>query len=54
MTMNAREFLQTDIVLMGIIVYALLGKLADALTRFIERYALAWHPTYQITEGASA
>ena len=36
MTMNAREFLQTDIVVLGIIVYALLGKLADALTRRIE------------------
>ena len=33
MTMNAREFLQTDVVLLGIIVYALLGKLADVLTR---------------------
>jgi sulfonate transport system permease protein len=54
MTMNAREFLQTDIVLLGIIVYALLGKLADALTRLIERYALAWHPTYQITAEATA
>ncbi len=32
MTMNAREFLQTDVVLLGIIVYALLGKLADVLT----------------------
>ena len=31
MTMNAREFLQTDVVLLGIIVYALLGKLADVL-----------------------
>ena len=37
MTMNAREFLQTDVVLLGIIVYALLGKLADVLTRRIER-----------------
>ena len=36
MTMNAREFLQTDIVVLGIIVYALLGKLADAITRLIE------------------
>jgi sulfonate transport system permease protein len=53
MTMNAREFLQTDIVLLGIIVYALLGKLADALTRLVERYALAWHPTYQ-NQGATA
>src|SRR5439155_4086179 len=34
MTMNAREFMQTDIVLLGIIVYALLGKLADMATRW--------------------
>lgn len=47
MTMNAREFLQTDIVVLGIIVYALLGKLADAITRLIEARALAWHPAYQ-------
>ncbi len=47
MTMNAREFLQTDVVLLGIIVYALLGKLADSLTRLIESRALAWHPAYQ-------
>jgi sulfonate transport system permease protein len=54
MTMNAREFLQTDIVLLGIIVYALLGKLADVLTRWIERRALSWHPTYQLPAGATA
>jgi sulfonate transport system permease protein len=52
MTMNAREFLQTDVILVGIIVYALLGKLADALTRALERRALAWHPAYQAA-GAS-
>jgi sulfonate transport system permease protein len=48
MTMNAREFMQTDVVVLGIIVYALLGKLADVLTRGLERRALAWHPAYQI------
>ena len=47
MTMNAREFLQTDVVLLGILIYALLGKLADVLTRALERRALAWHPSYQ-------
>lgn len=47
MTMNAREFLQTDVVLLGIIVYALLGKLADVLTRALEHRALAWHPAFQ-------
>jgi len=47
MTMNAREFLQTDVVLLGIIIYALLGKIADMLTRWLERRALAWHPSFQ-------
>lgn len=47
MTMNAREFLQTDIVLVGILLYALLGKLADVLSRALERYWLRWHPGYR-------
>lgn len=47
MTMNAREFLQTDIVLVGILLYALLGKLADVLSRALERFWLRWHPGYQ-------
>ncbi|MES2206605.1 MAG: aliphatic sulfonate ABC transporter permease SsuC [Pseudomonadota bacterium] len=46
MTMNAREFLQTDIVLVGILLYALLGKCADFLARLLERYFLRWHPSY--------
>lgn len=50
MTMNAREFLQTDIVLLGILIYALLGKLADFLTRALERRCLAWHPAHQSAE----
>ena len=47
MTMNAREFLQTDIVLVGILLYALLGKLADLLSKGLERWWLRWHPGYQ-------
>lgn len=47
MTMNAREFLQTDIVLVGILLYALLGKLADVLAQLLERFWLRWHPGYQ-------
>lgn len=46
LTMNAREFLQTDIVLVGILLYALLGKLADVLARGLERWWLRWHPGY--------
>lgn len=47
MTMNAREFLMTDVVLVGILLYALLGKLADLLARSLERVWLSWHPNYQ-------
>ena len=47
MTMNAREFLQTDVVLVGILLYALLGKLADLLSKGLERWLLRWHPGYQ-------
>jgi len=47
MTMSAREFLQTDVVLVGILLYALLGKLADVLSRAMERYFLRWHANYQ-------
>ncbi len=47
MTMNAREFLQTDVVVVGILLYAALGKLADWLARWLERVALRWHPAYQ-------
>jgi len=47
MTMNAREFLQTDVVLVGILLYAVLGKLADLVARGLERAWLRWHPGYQ-------
>lgn len=47
MTMNAREFLQTDVVLLGILLYALLGKAADTLARALEHRLLRWNPAYQ-------
>lgn len=47
MTMNAREFLQTDVVLVGILLYALLGKAADILSRQLERFFLRWNPAYR-------
>lgn len=48
MTMNAREFLQTDVVVLGILIYALLGKLADVATVGLERRCLSWHPAFAI------
>ena len=47
LTMNAREFLQTDVVLVGILLYALLGKAADLFARGLERWWLRWHPGYR-------
>ena len=46
LAMNAREFLQTDVVVFAILLYALLGKLADAVARFLESSLLQWHPSY--------
>lgn len=52
MTMNAREFLQTDVVVVGILLYALLGKLADVFAKWLERVLLRWHPAYQTGSDA--
>ena len=50
MSMNARDFMQTDVMVVGILLYALLGKLADLLSKGLERYWLRWHPAYQATQ----
>jgi sulfonate transport system permease protein len=47
MAMNAREFMQTDVVVLSILLYALLGKLADSVVRWLERWWLPWHPSQQ-------
>ncbi|HUQ59247.1 MAG TPA: ABC transporter permease [Lentzea sp.] len=39
---NAREFLRTDVVVVGLVVYALLGLSTDALVRLLERRVLRW------------
>jgi sulfonate transport system permease protein len=39
---NAREFLRTDIIVVGLIIYAGLGLITDALVRLLERRALRW------------
>ena len=47
MTMNAREFLQTDVMVLGIAFYALLGKSSDVLAGLLERHWL------QVAHGLS-
>lgn len=44
---QAREFLRTDIVMLCVILYALLGKLADSAAKLLEQRWLQWHPGYQ-------
>jgi sulfonate transport system permease protein len=39
---NARDFLQTDIIVVGLLTYAVLGLLTDSLVRLLERRALRW------------
>lgn len=39
---NARDFLQIDVIVVGLVVYAALGLATDALVRLVERKALAW------------
>lgn len=51
LAMNAREFLQTDVVVVAIVLYALLGKLADVSAQLLERVWLRWHPAYQLKSG---
>jgi sulfonate transport system permease protein len=42
---DARDFLRTDVIVVGLVVYAILGLTADSLVRLAERRLLAWRPT---------
>jgi sulfonate transport system permease protein len=46
MATNAREFLQTDVIVLVIVLYALIGLTTDLIARALERKLLAWHPNY--------
>ncbi len=47
LAMNARQFMQTDVIIVTIIIYALFGKLADMIAQFGEKKALRWHQNYR-------
>jgi sulfonate transport system permease protein len=47
MAMNAREFMQVNVVVLAVLVYAALGKIADSAARVLERLCLAWNPVYR-------
>jgi sulfonate transport system permease protein len=46
LAMDAREFLRTDVIVLTIVIYALIGVAADSIARVLERRLLAWHPNY--------
>ncbi|MGY0490874.1 ABC transporter permease [Streptomyces sp. WG-D5] len=41
----ARTYGQTDVIIVGLVVYGLLGLVSDALVRLVERRSLAWRRT---------
>lgn len=47
MANTAREFMMTDVVVLSLVIYALLGKLADVVARALERRALGWNAAYR-------
>lgn len=46
---NAREFFQTDVIVVCLVVYALLGLGVDFIVRTLERIFLAWRPAFSGT-----
>jgi sulfonate transport system permease protein len=43
---TAREMFQTDVIVVCLVVYALLGLLVDLVVRLLERTLLAWRPSF--------
>jgi len=48
---NAREFLQTDVMVLVIVLYAFIGLGADLLARRLERRLVSWHPNFAKPES---
>ncbi|MFP4896598.1 ABC transporter permease subunit [Paraburkholderia sp. EG304] len=46
LAMDAREFLQTNVIVLTMIIYAIIGVVADASVRLLEAHFLSWHPNY--------
>ncbi|MEM1505455.1 ABC transporter permease [Domibacillus sp. 8LH] len=49
MIMDARQFSQTEKVFVGIIIFAVVGKLTDSFVRLLERKLLKWRSSFQGT-----
>src|SRR5690625_65776 len=44
---SAREFMQMDIIVLTIVLYAILGKLSDVIAKICEKRLLKWNPAYK-------
>ena len=44
---NAEEFFQTDIIVVCLVTYAVLGLLCDLIVRVLGTYLLAWRPSFE-------
>ncbi|MBC1922154.1 ABC transporter permease [Listeria grayi] len=47
MISNAREFSQTDVVFVGIVIFACVGKITDSLVHLLEKRLLRWRDNYE-------
>ncbi len=43
---DARDFMRIDVMVVGLLVYALLGLAVDILVRWLERRLLGWRPSF--------
>lgn len=43
---DARDFMRTDVIVICLLIYSVLGLLIDGIIRTLERHALAWRPTF--------
>ncbi|MFP3509822.1 ABC transporter permease [Peribacillus sp. SIMBA_075] len=47
MIQDARSFMQTDVVFVGIIIFAMAGKISDSFVRFLENHLLKWQDSFK-------
>jgi sulfonate transport system permease protein len=43
---DARDFMRIDVLVVGLLIYAVLGLVVDILVRWLERRLLAWRPSF--------
>jgi sulfonate transport system permease protein len=44
---NAQQFFQTDVIVVCLVTYAVLGLVCDLVVRLISRYALSWRASFE-------